>query len=178
MNKGLSALALILAILLAGCGEGGKSVDESAYKPYLLPGARARHFEARNMDNKYLTFSRFQGKVTLMTFWRKRCEECVKNLDILEKLYQRFKDRNFTIIALNGDNLNYVPSSKVIEFVKEKGYTYTVLLDDQFIATRAYKVIKIPTTFLIDKEGIIRHIEQGEVNWTTPENIERIEKLL
>ena len=179
--KKITALSLIFFMtLLAACGERGKVDEETAakYRPYLVPGAIASDFTARDMENKYLDFSRYKGNVILMTFWRKKCEECVRVLDQLEKVHQKYRDKGFTSMAIDADNLNYVPSAKVIEFVKARNISYPVLLDDSFQATQSYKVINIPTTFLIDREGIISHIVYAPVDWLKPENSARIEKLL
>lgn len=179
--KKITVLSIIILIaLLTACGEsdGDRAKMAAKYRPYLVPGAIASDFAARDMENKYLNFSRYKGKVILMTFWRKKCEECVRVLDQLEKVHQKYKDKGFTSMAIDADNLNYVPSAKVIEFVKARNISYPVLLDDSFQATQSYKVINIPTTFLIDREGIVQHIVYAEVDWLQPENAARIEKLL
>ena len=179
--KKITVISMIfLMTLLTACGERGGERSEMAdkYKPYLLPGATASDFTARDMENRYLDFSKYKGKVILMTFWRKKCEECVRVLDQLEKIHQKYQDKGFTSMAIDADNLDYVPSGKVIEFVKARKLSYPVLLDDSFQATQAYKVINIPATFLIDRGGIIRHIVYAPVDWLSPENAARIEKLL
>ena len=179
--KKITVLSIIILItLLTACGEKGSGGEDfvAKYRPYLVPGEIASDFTARDMENKYLNFSRYKGKVILMTFWRKKCEECVRVLDQLEKVHQKYKDKGFTSMAIDADNLNYVPSSKVIEFVKARKLSYPVLLDDSFQATQSYKVINIPATFLIDREGIVSHIVYAPVDWLSPENAARIEKLL
>ncbi|MDT8316710.1 MAG: TlpA disulfide reductase family protein [bacterium] len=180
MKKIIVLSLLVLIGLLTACGERGKVDEETAakYRPYLVPGVIAPDFTARDMENKYLDFSKYKGKVILMTFWRKKCEECVRVLDQLEKVHLKYKDRGFTSLAIDADNLDYVPSAKVIEFVKAKNLSYPVLLDDSFAATQSYKVINIPATFLIDRQGIVSHIVYAAVDWLNPENTARIEELL
>ncbi len=179
--KKILLLSLLSTIsLLAACGERGSAGEDFVVKyiPYLVAGDSASDFTARDMENKYLNFSRYEGKVILMTFWRKKCEKCVRMLDHLEKVHLKYKDKGFTSMAIDADNLNYVPSSRVIEFVKARKLSYPVFLDDSFEATQAYKVINIPATFLIDREGIVSHVVYGEYDWLNPENMARIEKLL
>lgn len=164
--------------LLFACGEKKDDKNYDHLKPYLLPGARAADFKARTMDNRFISFSRYKGKVILMTVWKKKSADCVNNMEILEKIYHKYKDRDFTSVALNADNLDYVPSGRIIDFVKEKGFSYPVLLDDQNQGVERYKVINIPITFLIDRKGIINYIAYGNEDLMSPENLERIEKLL
>ena len=179
MNKlrVLSVLILIFPLLFA-CGEKSDSKNYDHLKPYLLPGAPAANFQARNMKNEFVYFSEYKGNVILMTIWKKKSAECVQNMVLLEKIHQKYKDKGFTSVALNADNLDYVPSGRVIDFVKEKGITYPVLLDDQNQGIERFKVVNIPVTFLIDRSGIINYIAYGKENLMSPENLERIEKLL
>ena len=138
----------------------------------------AADFQGRTMENTFSRFSEYRGQVVLMTFWRKKCDICADYLVDLEKIHQEYKGRGFTSFAVNGDNLDYVPSHKIIEFVKERGITYPSWLDDQSQATEGYKIINIPVTFLIDRKGVIADIQYNPVDWGTPENRAKIEKLL
>ncbi|MDH3973888.1 MAG: TlpA family protein disulfide reductase [Deltaproteobacteria bacterium] len=173
----LSALMLLFPLLFA-CGEKRESKNYDHLKPYLLPGARAANFEARTMENRFISFSKYRGNVIFMTVWKKKSAACVQNMVTLEKIHEKYKGRGFTSVALNADNLNYVPSGKIIDFVKEKGITYPVLLDDQNQGIERYKVINIPITFLIDRQGIINYIAYDKEDLMSPENLARIEKLL
>jgi len=179
MNKlrVLSIFVLIFPLLFA-CGEKSDSKNYDHFKPYLLPGAPASNFEGRDMANKITHFSKYRGNVILMTVWKKKSAECVQNMVLLEKIHEKYKARGFTSIALNADNLDYVPSGRIIDFVKDKGITYPVLLDDQNQGIERYKVINIPITFLIDRSGIISYIAYGKEDLMSPENLARIEKLL
>ena len=179
MKKRASIVAAILLAILGGCGKdgtGGKSGE--VFRETVTTGIAAADFAARNRENRYVTLSGFRGRVVLLTFWRKKCPECLKTLDTMERLYRKFRNRGFVVLALNGDNLDYVPSSRIWKLVEEKGYTFPVLLDDRYLATERYRVIRIPATFLIDDKGVISYVKYGEDDWMSKENIERIGKLL
>ena len=180
MKKILLLILLSAIFLLSACGERGSAGEDFAakYRPYLVAGDSPSDFNARDMENKYLSFSQYKGKVILMTFWRKKCEKCVRVIDHLEKVHLKYKDKGFTSMAINADNLDYVPSARVIEFVRARKLSYPVLLDDSFQATQNFKVINIPATFLIDRKGTISHVVYAEDDWLSPENAARIEELL
>ncbi len=175
--KGIAVTLLALAILTTGC-EKESGNDRSYFSQYIRTGTRAIDFTARRMDDKKIALSNFKGKVILMTFWKRRCKECVRNLDNLEALYERFKARGLVVIAVNADNLDYVPSHRIKELVKRKAYTFPVLFDDFYVIAETYKLTKIPVTYLIDREGTISSIHYGEEDWMSLENIKRLEKLL
>jgi len=113
-----------------------------------------------------------------MTFWRKKCDSCPAYLDGLERLYRKLKGRGLTVLAINGDNLNYVPSDKIREMISERGYTFPVVFDDEFAITERYKVISIPASYLIDKNGIIKTVTTGNVDWQSGDRLASIEALL
>lgn len=141
-------------------------------------GAKAIGFTARQFNNEYLSLASLNGKVVLLNFWKKSCDVCITNLDLLQALQEKMVDKNFTVLAINGDNLNYVPSSAVRELVDEKSYSFPIVFDDEFAIIGMYKIINIPMSYLIDKNGIITYTKFGEDDWMSKENIERIEKLL
>ena len=169
---------IVLLALFPGCGQKEEAEIPDQFKPYLVPGMRAGDFQGRTMENTFARFSGYKGRVILLTFWRKKCEICGNYLVELEKVHQRYQGKGFTSFAVNGDNLDYVPSQKIIEFVKSKGITYPVWMDDQNQAKEYFKIIKIPVTFLIDREGVIADISYDIVDWSTEENRAKIEKLL
>ncbi len=177
VHKGISISLLILAVITSGC-EKKSNNDGSYFSQHIRTGTSAIDFTARSIENKYISLSNFRGKVVLMTFWRKRCKECIRDLDKLESLYKSFKSRGLVVIAINANNLDYVPSHRIQEFVKGNAYTFTVLLDDQYAIAEIYKPTKLPMTYLINKKGIITYISYGENDWMSQENIKRIEKLL
>lgn len=113
-----------------------------------------------------------------MTFWRKKCDTCPAYMDGLEKLYQQLKDKGLTVLAINGDNLNYVPSDKIREMVNERGYTFPVVFDDEFAITERYKVIDIPVSYLLDKNGVIKTVTKGNIDWLSAQQLPQIEELL
>lgn len=179
MNKAKYPIFLLAVVLLASCGQGRSEESRGRdYGRFISEGMPAKEFVLRSLENKLLSIHDFKGKAIILAFWKKSCEECIGILDSLETVYQRYKDRNIAIIAINGDNLDYVPSSRIRDFIKLKGYSFPVYFDHQFISTENYDVIRLPATFLIDREGIVSYVKYGGCDWTREENIQRVEKLL
>lgn len=170
---------LILLLFLSGCGESeeGKAFM-AARAAYNSPGQKAADFRMRLLDDEFAKLSDFEGEVTVLTFWRKKIKVSHDHLDSLQKLYEKFRESGLTVLAVNGDNLNYVPSSAIRKFVKEKGYTFNLAFDDEYAISEKYRVINIPVTYILDRQGIIVSVEDGLVDWMIRENLERVEKLL
>ena len=179
ISYSLGRIVIAALFLISGCSDSRSSEDViKALSLQNAPGTEAVPFIARATDNKFISLTDLRGQVVLMTFWRKKCASCPAYMDGLEKLYQRFKGKGLTVLAINGDNLNYVPSDKIRNMISERGYSFPVVFDDEFAITERYKVINIPVTYLLDKNGIIKTVTKGNVDWQSGDKLASIEELL
>ncbi len=92
----------------------------------------------------------------------------------LEALYQRYKTKNFDVLAISNDMFG---KTVVEPYVKAHNLSFTVLLDQQLKVSYQFGVISLPTTFLIDPEGNIMGVRQGADNWTDPGNLQYFDTL-
>jgi len=95
------------------------------------------------------SLSEYRGKIVFINFWTTWCLACVVEMPSMEKLHQKFKDRDFAMIAVN---LQESPS-KVIKFFKEYKLTFTALLDTTGDVGAGFGIRAIPTTLILDKNG-------------------------
>ena len=92
----------------------------------------------------------------------------------MEAVYQRLKNRGFEILAVNlGDS-----RGKVSEFMQEYKLNFPAVLDEKSITGSRYNVRAIPTTYIIDRRGLIIARLVGSVNWNTPKIIAAIESVI
>jgi glutathione peroxidase-family protein len=80
----------------------------------------------------------------------------------LEGLYQQYKDAGFVVLAVNMDRLS---SAGVEAFVQEVAVTFPMGLDPSWATARLYRVLGLPTTYLIDRAGNVVMREVGERDW-------------
>jgi len=103
------------------------------------------------------------GKVYLINFWATDCPGCIKEMPGLINTYNKYKDRNFEIIAVA---MFYDPPSRVLNFTKEKNIPFPVVLDVDKKIMSNFKDIKLtPTSVLIDHNGKILNTIIGEINF-------------
>ena len=139
-------------------------------KPVLAPD-----FTLEDMDEEQHKFADYRGKVVLLNFWATWCPPCKREMPSMERLYQKFNGENFTVIAINqmetGDHVFAYTGQLDVD------PTFTVLFDKDSKVSQAYRVRGLPTTYLIDKKGVIRYRAIGGREFDHPE-VEKLVKRL
>ncbi len=103
----------------------------------------------------------YKGQVVLVNFWATWCPPCKAEMPTLDAYYNKYKEKGFTIIAINDGD----PASEVIQFVKDYRLTFPVWLDLNYTATdQAFKTLNLPSSFVIDRNGMIRLRWAGEIS--------------
>lgn len=182
-GKNPKSLILLLFLLLSlfflfFCSSKEKTSEtspkSSQYKPEV--GYLAPEFTLEMMGGgKIVNLSAYKDKVVLLNFWASWCVPCRKEMPSMEELSQIFKHRDLEILAVNLDKFG---GEKVSSFVSNYGLTFPILLDKGFETALIYRVRHIPTTYIIDKKGIIKERIVGGRNWTEPQFVKKIEDLI
>lgn len=148
-------LSLVLIIFsLSSCGK------KSAQDTENQIGKVAPPFSLKNINGTSYSLNNFKGKVVLLRFWATRCESCKVEMPKLESSYRRLFSSGLMVLAVNVED----PPEKAAEFVKEIRLTYPILMDEKKDVTKLYQVYGVPTTFVIDRNGIIRERIFGDLN--------------
>ncbi|MCG6932392.1 MAG: TlpA family protein disulfide reductase [Gallionella sp.] len=140
-------------------------------KPVPAPG-----FTLEDMDGKKFSLKAYRGKVVLLNFWATWCPPCRREMPSMERLYQNFKDKDFVVLAANqmedGDQVfTYTAELQVAP-------TFPILFDKNSDVARAYGVMGLPTTYLIDKKGNMRFRAIGGRDFDHPEVKKQILQLM
>ena len=138
-------------------------------------GVDAPNFTLKNLEGKEVSLNEFRGKYVLVNFWATWCGPCKIEMPSLETLYQRFKNKNFVMLAIS--NVMY-GATVVKAFVKANKINFPVLLDQQLKTSNRFGVVSLPSTFMIDPKGKIIGAMLGAENWATPNHILYFENLL
>ena len=127
--------------------------------PNPREGFFAPDFTLDTLQGEQVKLSDLRGKVIVVNFWTTWCPPCRGDTPPLERSYEAYKDLDVVIL---GVNLTDQDSLKEVEsFVQEFGLTYPILLDRDGAVGLLYQLSGLPTTFFINREGIIRTVVIG-----------------
>lgn len=145
-----------------GAADQGDGVIEFKPGMPIKEGVQAPDFTGELIDGTSITLSELQGKPVIINFWATWCGPCVKEMPAFERLKDDFGDK-IGIIAVNcGDD-----AGTVKDFVEENGYTFPVVLDEEYSISMLYPTNSIPYTVVVDAEGKVTHISTGALDADT-----------
>lgn len=114
------------------------------------------------LDNGRVDLEAYRGRPLLVTFWATTCPGCVAEMPHLVELHEELAPQGLAILGIA---MSYDPPEQVREMVKQKKLPYTVALDTDGAAAKAFGDVKLtPTSFLIDPQGRIVKQKLGEMD--------------
>jgi len=137
------------------------SPDQSQVQTGSVPkeGFTAPDFTLKLLDGGEVTLSELRGKVVLVNFWASWCPPCREEMPAIESVYGSYKDLGLVVI---GANLTAQDSEQeAASFAKEVGVTFPIALDTDNMVGNFYRVTALPTSFFIDRKGVIRSVIVG-----------------
>lgn len=129
-------------------------------KPYQAP-------EFKGLENwinsKPLSKDDLKGKVVYVDFWTYSCINCIRNNPYIESWYKTYKDDGFVVVGVHAPEFAFerLPAN-VAKAVRDQKLTYPVALDNDFATWNAYQNQSWPAGYLVDAEGNVRRIHEGE----------------
>ena len=135
----------------------------------------APDFTLLTLEGRPVRLREFRGKLVLVNFWATWCAPCLHEMPSMEQLYQTFKQTKFVLLAVSMDHQG---EGIARPFVDKLKLTFPVLLDSTLEVSRQYSVRGLPTTYLIDPEGLLIGVVIGARDWHRTEAKALIASLL
>ncbi|MFN2176925.1 MAG: TlpA family protein disulfide reductase [Anaerolineales bacterium] len=170
-NKGLYKIAVGILIgaglgliLFAGAGilqnrNVESSVRNGAMDSVPSVGKPAPDFELMNIEGEIVKLSDLRGMVVGINFWATWCAPCVYEMPMFQEMYEEYSP-DLEILAVNNQESEEV----VLPFIKEMNLAYEILYDMDAQVALNFQVIGFPTTYFVDREGVIRAVHVGVMN--------------
>ncbi len=113
-----------------------------------------------DLQGQAVALSDFSGQVILYNAWATWCPPCKEEMPTLEAYFDAHRQDGFVIVAIEDGE----PLEEVSAFVKDYGLTFPVWPDPKWVATTAFKTDNLPTSFVIDRTGIVRLTWTGAIS--------------
>jgi len=155
---------IYLIILILGFTWIFVSADQSgASTSRKIPAPQQRFlapdFELKTPKGETIKLSDLRGQAVLVNLWATWCPPCRAEMETIEKIFQEYQDQGFTVLAVN---MTYQDEPlEVMPFVSEHGLTFPILLDETGEMANAYQLKSLPSSYFINREGIITEVVIG-----------------
>jgi cytochrome c biogenesis protein CcmG, thiol:disulfide interchange protein DsbE len=127
--------------------------------PAPQTGFLAPDFTAKTIGGKTIRLSDLRGKVVLVNIWASWCPPCRAEMPAIERTYQAYKDRRFTVLAIDSTVQDTVDNAH--SFAIENKLSFPIFMDETGEITRLYNIQSLPTSFFIGPDGVIREVVVG-----------------
>ena len=139
-----AAAGLLCASTFAAAIEAGQAAPAVAGKRLDQPGASVSNDAIR-------------GQVAYVDFWASWCVPCRQSMPALDALYRRHGPAGFTVVGVNKD----VSEGDAKRFMQRVPVAFPLVADDGDGLARAFGVKAMPSGYLIDRKGVVRHVHRG-----------------
>jgi cytochrome c biogenesis protein CcmG/thiol:disulfide interchange protein DsbE len=116
-----------------------------------------------DLHNNRVALSSWRGKVVVLNFWYVACQPCQYEMPDLQKVYDAEYAKGLVVVGINTSD----DTTTISKFLKDLGITYPVLRDVGQRTTIEYRIVDTPTSFIIDRDGVIRYKVIGPLDNTT-----------
>ncbi len=156
---------LILAVLALGAGwiwltRVPAPVALAPARPLPLAGRPAPDFTLPQPGGGELTLADLRGKAVVLNFWASWCGPCEAEMPELQEAARKYGEQGLVVLGVNQGE----PEEIVVDYLERLGITFPIVLDEAVQVSELYRVNSLPTTFFIDRDGILRDQVIGQMN--------------
>ena len=119
-------------------------------------------------DGRTVGSASLKGRVVLVNFWATWCPYCRKEMPAIDRFWRDYRGKGVEVVAISVDD----PPEKIAAWMKDKGYAFAAAPTDASVTAAFGDIQTVPTSFIVDADGHIRHKISGQVYYG------RLEKLI
>ncbi len=156
--------ALIIGVVVMGSGGiWASSIPPDESTGGLIPAPRqgflAPDFELETLSGTDLSIQDFRGSIVILNLWASWCPPCRAEMPALRSIHETYQNEGVVVVGVNMTYQDNV--SAAASFVEEYGITFPILLDRTGLVGNLYHMRALPTTFLVDRQGVIQEVVVG-----------------
>jgi thiol-disulfide isomerase/thioredoxin len=118
-------------------------------------------------DGRVLTSEALKGKVVLVNFWATWCPYCRKEKPVIDAFWQDTRSKGFEVVSISIDDT----PENIAAWMQDKGYAFMAAPSNASVAAAFGNVTSVPTSFIVDTDGHIRHKVAGQLHYARLENL-------
>jgi thiol-disulfide isomerase/thioredoxin len=129
-------------------------------------GLEAPMYAARNLSGDSVSLALLRGKPVLLNVWATWCLPCKEEIPYLEQLHAKHATEGLQIVGVSIDARG--DEDKINEFARDFKMTYPIWRDPDERVNARFLAIGVPSTYLIDRDGILRWKHLGTLRPSSP----------
>jgi len=158
-RRNLYSIILILGLGWIYISADRTGTSTAGLIPAPQQGFLAPDFDLQNTEGETIRLSNLRGQAVLVNLWATWCPPCRAEMPAIEKIYNEYKEEGFVVLGIN---MTYQDTlADVAPFVDEYGLTFPILLDTTGNVGSVYQLRSLPSSFFIDRNGIISEVVIG-----------------
>ena len=170
-NKSVVTVLSMLIVVLYFSGNTAQGFNPEPLDYNI--GQEAPGFILNDLTGKKISLDSFKGKPVLLNFWATWCPYCRKERSHLDTLHKEYKDKGLIILSISTDrSLNTLK-----KYMKKTPADFIVLYDTNGEVSSAYNIRGLPSSLLINREGIIKNKFNGFREWNNEGSRKLIDSL-
>ncbi len=134
----------------------------------------APDFTLKSLEGSNLRLEEYRGQVVLINFWASWCGPCRQEMPLLDRLHHRYEDTGFAVLGVNVEG----EAAPAQEIVDKTNVTFPILIDDGQKVSDMYNLQAMPTTVVVDRDGVVRYIHPGYKPGDEAKYVEVVKKLI
>ena len=120
---------------------------------------QAPTFTLNSIADASISLDELQGRPLILNFWASWCPPCRSEMPAFQQAWQEYHETDLAIVAINATNQDSL--NDIINFIDEKDLEFPILLDIDGNVSSSYNIHSLPTTYMINREGVITKIIIG-----------------
>jgi thiol-disulfide isomerase/thioredoxin len=164
-GTGMIVLGVVFAMWVVKLGQVSDRTTENAVVPAEV-NFNSPRLELTDLQGLPVSLEQFRGKVVLINNWATWCPPCKAEMPTLQTYYERHEYQGFVLVAINAGD----PVVDVEAFSQSLELTFPIWLDAEMKTLSVFRNDALPSSYVVDQEGIIR------LAWTGPVSLETLEK--
>jgi peroxiredoxin len=143
----------------------------------VIVNKKAPDFTLSGLDGKAVSLNEFKGRVVFLDFWASWCAPCKKEMPELNKLAEKFNDADMAVVAVSVDKKKE-HAGAFMSTIPGVSRRFVALHDPEASVVSAYMAQAMPTSFIIDRAGVIRFVHFGYRESDPADWVKEIDSLL